>query len=437
MSPAMAGAGPDLALGLDLNGDAAVRIAQEDPRSGAEARSLTQLPLRSIFDAGWYRAAATKLGASGVPAGQLPDALEAGGRYASAFVLANDPGRALPALAAVAPEASSRFPVQLTARSRSQPLRTPGGACMARAAEAMRSHFEALAELVPAAPERRLDDLEPALACAASEPRFAGPAKEIRLARALVKADQLAAELHRDEAAQVLAPACAAGASEACARADALRAAPKVRLPVLRTCVDASFPPPGARIVTLEANGQSHESAGLGSSPPVIIEADKDARHEAVLAALERFKGEALVLVPALDQNGKTITIPIRVAPAAAATAKSTNSVLRYPTSRREAALLGPDRARRAIKIVDSCTGAPACPLATALRDLQARESAEPPVVYLDIAGSTPWSETLEVVSNAYCSDSSGNLNRSAINVTLVPPSLLAARSIHPRKGNN
>jgi hypothetical protein len=42
--------------------------------------------------------------------------------------------------------------------------------------------------------------LEPTLACAASEPRFAGPAKAIRLARTLVKADHLAAELHRDEA---------------------------------------------------------------------------------------------------------------------------------------------------------------------------------------------------------------------------------------------
>jgi hypothetical protein len=444
MSPAAVGAGADLALGFDLNGEAAVRIAVKDSggdaHNGVEPRSLSQLPLRPLFDAGWYRAAATKMGAGGVPADQLPDVLEVA--YAPALVLANDPERALATLAAVAPEASSsRFPVQLTARPHSQPQRTPGAACMVRAAEAMRAHFEALSELAPTPEEvrseRRLGDLEPALACAAPEPRFAGPSKAIRLARTFVKVDQLAAELRRDEAARALALACAAGASEACARADALRALPKVRLPVLRTCVDFSLPPPGARIVRLGPDGQAHELARLGSSPPVVIEADKDARHDAVLATLERFKDETLVFVFALDQNGKVITLPIPMAPPAPDTPKSAISVLHYPTSREEATLIGPDGARRVIKIADSCPGSPACPLAMALQDLEARESGGPSVVYLDIAGSTPWSETLNVVSNAYSVDSGGSLARSARNITLLPPSFLATRPNYPRRGTN
>jgi len=176
----------------------------------------------------------------------------------------------------------------------------------------------------------------------------------------------------------------------------------------------------------------------LGSSPPVVIEADKDARHDAVLAALERFKDETLVFGAALDQNGKIIALPIPLAPPAPAAPKSAISVLRYPTSRQGATLLGRDGARRAIRIADSCPGgSAACPLAVALQDLEARDSGGSAVVYLDIAGSTPWSQTLNVVSNAYCSDSCGSMARSARNITLLPPSLLAARPDHPRKGTN
>jgi hypothetical protein len=189
--------------------------------------------------------------------------------------------------------------------------------------------------------------------------------------------------------------------------------------------------------VTLGPNGQSHEAGRLGSSPPIVIEADKDARHDAVLATLERFKNETLVLVPALDQNGKIIALPIPMAPAAREAPKSAIWVVRYPTARREATLIGPDGARRAIKIADSCPGSPACPLAVALQDLEARESGGPSVVYLDIAGSTPWSQTLNVVSNAYCSDSSGNMARWARNISLLTPSLLTARPNHSRKGTN
>ncbi len=438
MSPVGAGAGADVAFGLDLDREVAVRIAVQ----GGEARSEAQLPLRPLFDAGWYRAAASKLGPAGVPAGQVPDAFEAGGPYAPAFVLANDPQRALHALAAVAPEgASIRFPVQLTAPPRSEPQRTPGASCMVRAAEAMRAHFDALSKIEPTISseelrtEQRLGDLEPALACAAGEPRFAGPSKALRLARTLVRADQLAAEFRRDQAAAALAPVCAAGASEACARADALRALPKVHLPVVRTCLDASFPPPGARIVTLEANGHAHESAGLGSSSPVIVEADRDARYDAVLGAFERFKREPVVFVPALDQNGKTITLPIPLALSAEASSKATIWILRYSSSRQEATLLGPDGTRRVIKIAESCTGSPACPLAMALKDLQARESGGSPIVYVDVAGTVPWSETLKVVSNAHCVDGSGNLARSAMNLRLVPPSALTARPKHPSEG--
>ncbi len=449
MSSSQAGTGVDLALGFDLKGDVGVRIALQDRDgdarngggvwSGSEHR--VQLPLSSILDAGWYRAAAATLGVDGVQAPQIPDLLESGGNYATAFVLANAPDRALPGLAAIQADSSSRrVPVQWTAELRSKPERTPGAACLARAAQAMRAHFELLSKVEPSdelQSERRLADLEPALDCATSDGRLAVQARAIRLAHMLVNAERLAADLHRDEAAQLLAPACSGGQPEACARADALRAMPRIRLPVVRTCSVWSLPPPGAHLVTLDRNGQLNESTGLGSNPPVVIEADKDARHDVVVAALKRFGRERVVLAAAIDPNGAVVGVPLLLAPSEPAGPTPVIAVLRYPTSQREATLTGPDGQRQSIEIADSCAASPPCSLAVALKDLQERSSGVPPVVFLDIAGKSTWSETLMVIANAFCLESGGAPNRSAANIALLPPPALAARSVHPRKGTN
>ena len=420
MSQSQPGAAADLALGLDLNGGVGVRIALQDPggdrpkgrkeRSGSEHR--VQLPLPSILDAGWYRAAAATLGVDGVQACQIRDILESGGNYVMAFVLATDPDRALPALAANhADSPSGRFPVQWTAGLGSKPERTPGAACLARAAQAMRAHFEVLSKVDPSdelQSERRLADLDRALDCATSDRRLAGQAQAIRLAHTLVKAERLAAGLHRDEAAQLLAPACSAGQPEACARANALRTAPRIRLPVVRTCSEWSLPPPGAQVVTLDRNGRLYESTGRGSNPPVVIEADKDARHAVVVAALKRFGRERVVWAGTIDPKGAIRGVPVLLTPSDSAGPTQAMSVLRYPTSHREATLIRADGKKQSIAIADSCAASPPCSLAVALKDLQAPSSGVPPVVFLDIAGRSTWSETLMIIANAFCLDSSG-----------------------------
>jgi hypothetical protein len=72
-----------------------------------------------------------------------------------------------------------------------------------------------------------------------------------------------------------------------------------------------------------------------------------------------------------------------------------------------------------------------------ALEDLQTPSSGVSPVVFLDIAGKSTWSETLMIIANAFCLDSSGAPNRSAANLALLPLPAIAAPSIQPRKATN
>jgi hypothetical protein len=233
MSSSQARPGADVAVGLDLNRGVGVRIVLHDDRARPASENRAQIPLPSIFDPAWYRTAATAVGTNGIPSGEAADILEGGGNFASAFVIANDPDRALPALAASrSGSASGRFPVRWVGGARPKHESSRGAECLALAARAMQSHFGALADWAAVAneerrSEQRLAELGPALACAAADDRFAAQAKAIRLAWTLVRAQDLAAELRRDEAAQLLATECRAGETEACARENELGETPK------------------------------------------------------------------------------------------------------------------------------------------------------------------------------------------------------------------
>jgi hypothetical protein len=187
--------GADLTLGLDLGDGPGVRIAMN--AAGTDAHRV-DLPLASVLDEAWYRAAAESVGIDHAPNGALHDALAGWHVLGAVAVLANAPDRALPALAASPPSSSSgRLPVRWTAALRPESTPTPAAMCMARAARAMAVPFEALAGVDPAPRGPAvwlMPDLDPALACAAADEQYAAQAQSIRLARALVQAQVVAAE---------------------------------------------------------------------------------------------------------------------------------------------------------------------------------------------------------------------------------------------------